>query len=569
MFTLSFKPAVGSYGDHDPSAALFEDSSLIYGVEEERFTRVKHANSTFPRRAIQSCLEYRNLELSDVDRILLPYDPPLQTKIAGHKLSRAASRGSVAERLYMLNETIKDLLIARFYSTIEIERALVDAFGEPIPPIETREHHACHAASAFHPSGFDEALVLTIDGRGEYDSTVVWNGTPNGVVRHRTYEYPNSLGHFFGAITEYLGYRAFNGEGKVMGLAPYGSENEEIESTLRDAVDLSGNYDVTAITSDNITGGVDRLESLFDRPRKTSPADFSDWEKDLAFTAQKLLEEVVVELVDVYCDTLDKSRVALAGGVALNCKINKRVMEMDRVEDLFIQPVAHDAGLAVGAGFLDYRPSAVPDMTNAYWGPAYSTKEIEHVLRTNKVEYDIPEKLEETVAGHLADGQLVGWFQGRMEMGPRALGNRSILADPRTVESRDRVNEFVKHRENWRPFAPSMLESAVDTYLHNGEPSPYMIKTFDVVPDRREELEAVIHPGDGTTRPQTVNKDQNPRYFRLIKAFESQTGVPVVLNTSFNDHAEPIVMTPTEAIKDFFAMGLDLLAIGDVVVEKS
>lgn len=452
--------------------------------------------------------------------------------------------------------------------TVEVERRLA-SIGQPLPPISLRSHHASHAASAFHLSPFDRALVVTVDGKGEYDSTVVWRGGESGLERLRTYEMPNSLGHFYAVVTEYLGYRAFNGEGKVMGLAPYGDRDETIESTLRDLVETGVDYDVTGLTDGGIEAGVNRLESALDRPRDEVGESFDDWQADLACVAQSLLEETMVALVDQYLPAVETGNVGLSGGVALNCKMNKRVLERESVDRLFVQPVAHDGGLALGGPYVDNRVTRGEHMETVYWGPSYGDEEIRERLEANKVPYREPDDLVADVASRLANGELVGWFQGRLEMGPRALGNRSILADPRTEASRDRVNRYVKHREEWRPFAPSMLEEAADEYLQNAEPAPFMIKTFDVVPERRDEIEAVLHPADDTTRLQTVREEQNPRYYRLISAFEDITGVPVVLNTSFNDHGEPIVENPAQALKDFYGMGLDALVLGDFLVEKS
>lgn len=567
-YTLACKPAIGLYGQHDPSAVLFENGTPIFGIEEERLTRDKHAVDTFPEKAIRACLEYRDLDLADLERILLPYDPQLRSRIRRHYFVDAVTAPGIARKVSALEQTVVDEFRSQFLPTREVESHL-ESIGTPVPPVECRPHHRCHAASAFHPSGFDDALVLTIDAKGEYDSTAIWRGTEDGLSRIRTYEHPNSLGLFFAIVTEYLGYRMFNGEGKVMGLAPYGNRRSEIERTLRDHIDTGVDYDVTALTKRWGTGyGVEQLEEAFDRPSKDQPGEFDQWEKDLAHTAQKLLEETVREIVEAYLGATQSNNVALAGGVALNCKLNKRVRELDAVDDTFVQPVAHDAGLALGAGWLDQRPVDVDSQSTVYFGPEYETDEIESLLQTNKIEYGKPDDVERYVAERLADGALVGWFQGRLEMGPRALGGRSILADPRTAESRDRVNKYVKHREEWRPFAPSMLESAAPDYLVDGQRAPFMIDTFDVREEKLDELEAVIHPADGSTRPQTVNREQHPRYHRLISEFESITDVPVVLNTSFNDHGEPIVNTPTEAIKDFYGMGLDVLVLEDCVVEK-
>lgn len=571
MYTLAVNPAFQpAFGIHDPSAALFRNAELRFGVEEERFTRQKHAVGTFPENAIRACLDYGEIAVSELDRILLPNRRQLETKIAPYLLSRALRQGSIGERLYRVNDELLRLAGDVVGPKRQFERTLADTFGEPVPPVESYSHHACHAASAFHPSGFEEALVLTIDGRGEYDSTVVWHGGPEGLERLRTYEFPNSLGYLYSAVTEYLGYYPFNGEGKTMGLAPYGTENWDIERRLRSVIDTSVDYDVTPITKDgHTTRAAERLADLFGRPPREDPREgFKQWEKDLAYTVQKLLEEIVSNITLEYGARHGLRNVALAGGVALNCKMNKRIMELDSVDATFVQPVANDAGLAVGAGMIRHPPREVPDMTDVYWGPEYSTDEIASMLDTNHVDYEISEDVASATAERLANGELVGWFRGRTELGPRALGNRSILADPRSVESRDRVNEFVKHREKWRPFAPSLIESAAPDYLINHEPAPFMIKTFDVPEESKEEIEAVVHAADDTTRPQTVREDQNPRYYRLLREFEALTGVPVVLNTSFNDSGEPIVNTPTEAVKDFFGMGLDALVLEDVVIEK-
>ncbi|MFA9417388.1 carbamoyltransferase [Natrinema sp. HArc-T2] len=567
-YLLAFKPAIGLYGQHDPSAVLFEDGTPVFGVEEERYTRDKHATETFPDRAIQACLDHRELVITDLDRILLPYDPPLRSEIASHYLTDAIRVPGLGRKLSALEQTLVTQIRSRFMPTRQIESRL-ESFGTPLPPIETIPHHRCHAASAFHPSGFDEGIVLTVDAKGEYDATVVWYADSTGLQRVRTYEHPNSLGLFFAAVTEYLGYRMFNGEGKVMGLAPYGNDNPEIESALRSLIDTGVDYDVTDLTKRWGTGhGVETLENAFGRSRKESPESFDQWEKDLAYTAQKLLEETVVDIAESAVERFGTANVALAGGVALNCKLNQRVRESPVVDDVFVQPVAHDAGLALGAGWSRQRPADIDRQTDVYLGPEYETNEIRATLETNKIEYAEPDDLERYVAERLADGDLVGWFQGRMEMGPRALGARSILADPRTAASRDRVNRFVKHREEWRPFAPSMLESVAEEYLVDGRPAPFMIDADDIRPAKTDELEAVLHPADDSTRPQTVREDQHPRYHRLISEFADITGVPVVLNTSFNDHAEPIVRTPTQAIKDFYGMGLDVLVLEDLVVEK-
>lgn len=282
---LSFKPAIGLYGQHDPSAALFEDGELVFGVEEERLTRRKHAVDTFPERSIRACLDERELALSDLDRIVFPYDPRLRRNVFAHQLRDALSLSGSVSRLAAVERTLVTQANAELRPVNEIETRLA-ALGDRVPPIVTESHHGCHAASAFHPSGFDEGLVFTIDAKGEYDSTVIWYGDEDGLRRLHTYEHPNSLGLFFAIVTEYLGYRLFNGEGKVMGLALYGRDNPRIERTLRTLVDTGPDYDVTELTRRWGTGyGVERLETEFGRPRREEPGEFTQWEKDLAHTA--------------------------------------------------------------------------------------------------------------------------------------------------------------------------------------------------------------------------------------------------------------------------------------------
>lgn len=533
-YTLAIHPATDGFGSHDPSAVIFADGSLAFGVEEARLVRRKHAPQTFPERAIRACLSHCEVALSGVDAVLVPWEP------GQHDTGPPADVAPLERRLR--------------------------AVDRPVPPVETHNHHRCHAASAFVPSGFDEALVLTVDGRGTRDATVVWHGDGDDIRRVATYEPPNSLGYLYAAVTGYLGYRVFGGEGKVMGLAPYGETNPAIESRLRSVLETGVDYDVTGLVGGGVRAGVERVAELFDRPRTADTGTFDDWERDLACVTQQLLEETVVAVCETYCKHLDVGTVCLAGGVALNCKLNQRVAESPAVDRLFVQPVAGDAGAPVGAGLLGSDEPTVP--STVYWGPSYSNTAIRRCLDRRDVAYDRPADLPRRVAELLADGALVGWFQGRLEMGPRALGNRSVLADPRSTDARERVNAFVKGREAWRPFAPSLLAGAAPDYLESPVEAPYMIRTFDLAPDARAEVPAVAHPADGTTRPQTVRRDRNPRFHRLLVAFENLTGVPVLLNTSFNRRGDPIVATPSAAVDTFRDVGLDALAIGDFLVEK-
>jgi len=334
-------------------------------------------------------------------------------------------------------------------------------------------------------------------------------------------------------------------------------------------VRIGADYDVTNLTKyKNSSDQLRILESWIGKPPREYGEPIKQWHKDVAAVAQQVLEQILTDLVDYNINKHRETNVCLAGGVFLNCKANKKIRELDSVGDLFIQPVSNDAGVGIGGALYPFSPEEVDPMESLYFGPSYSNPEIRSVLRQNKLDVKKSDNIYTDVAQYLAAGKLVGWFQGRTELGPRALGNRSILADPRSISSRDNVNEYVKHREKWRPFAPSILEEEIEEYLVDSCNAPYMIQTFDVRPEKTDEIPAVLHPNDDTVRAQTVNEQQNPRYHQLIKEFDNITGVPVVLNTSFNDSGEPIVNHPREAIRDFYSMGLDVLAINDYLLEK-
>lgn len=528
---LAIHPAIDGFGSHDPSAVLFTDGDLAFGVEEGRLIDEKHVSGRFPRRAIRACLDHADIRLQAVERVVVPW--------------RARTDG-------------------RDPATTPIERRLA-GLSRPVPTVELYDHHRSHAASAFAPSGFDEALVVTADGSGGEDATVVWHADSDGLTRRRRYRVPNSLGYLYAAATGYLGYQPFGGEGKVMGLAPYGDRDPAIEERFRAAVTSGVDYDVTDVVGAGIPTGVSRLEALLDRPRVARVGPMDDRAASIARTVQTFLEETVVDICETFCDRLDVDRVCLAGGVALNAKANQRVAASPVVEETFVQPIAGDAGAPLGAAVTAGVTNSVPE--TLYWGPSTSTAAVEELCDRRGIAYSTPEDLVERVATRLAEGALVGWFQGRLEMGPRALGNRSILADPRDADARARVNAFVKRRASWRPFAPSLLSSAAGDYLSAATDAPYMIRTFDVVPDRREEIPAVIHPADGTTRPQTVSRDHNPRFHRLLVAFADRTGVPVLLNTSFNDAGDPIVATPQQALDTFSRTALDVLVLEDCLID--
>ena len=543
-YVLTINPTIGGFGTHDPAAALFADGELVFAAEEGRLLGRKRAPETFPTTAIERALDHAGIDGRAVDLVTVPWDGSLGRSDGG-----AESENGGDDR-----------------GRTRVRRALTGAIGAE-PPVRWVNHHRSHAASAFGPSGFDEALVLTIDGRGARDSTVVWHGTAAGLERVRRYEAPNSLGYLYAAVTGYLGFQPFGGEGKTMALAAYGTDGSAELARLRGVVRGGVEYDVTGLVGSGVPTAITRLERLLDAPRVSSREGFRPREAALASAVQGLLEETVGEICETYCEELGVSRVCLAGGVGLNCKLNQRLSASPAVDALFVQPVAHDAGAALGAPIVLGEAESLP--STLYWGPGIEGEAVGALLDRRGIEYSTPADLERTVAGALADGKLVGWVQGRLEVGPRALGNRSVLADPRSAGARDRVNGFVKGRAAWRPFAPSVPLGAADRYFEGPLPLPYMIRTVDVDPDREGEIRAALHPGDLTARPQTVRERENPRFHRLLEAFGELTGVSVLLNTSFNEAGEPIVATAVDAVETFERTGLDLLVVGEYVVGSS
>jgi len=581
-YILSVKPAGVSATPliHDTSAAISKNGKIIAAVEEERFARIKHATGIFPIQSISYCLKEAGVDFPDLESIVIPMDPVLKRKdaLSIKNFNRFLYR-------YKISKKYKEesSLVGSTFSYLDDENKLKmriltflkSSFGDyNYPEMMFLSHHLCHAASCYYPSGFDDASIITIDGIGDMDSTVIWSWDENSLKREVSWKVSNSLGYFYGAFTVFLGYKFCNGESKVMGLAPYGEKNQEIFNVFESIIktDESG-YDVSEISIPMTSGfvvGIKRIEELFGIKRRLPNDPFKKEHKDIAFALQNYLEKIGENLTKQAINKTGSRNVCLTGGVALNCKMNKKINELSEVKNLFIQPVANDAGLVVG-GVLEasHRSGFNPRfaMRHNYWGPSYDNEVIKKELDERKIVYSKINNLK-IVAKAIADGKFVGWFQGKMEMGPRALGNRSILCDPRKNDLKDKLNEFVKHREKWRPYAPSILEEYVDEYIINFNSAPFMIKTFDVKEKYQKQIDGVLHPIDKTTRPHVVSKEINPRYWELIDEFRKITNVPLVLNTSFNDHGEPIVCSPQEAIKDFYGTGLDILVLHDYIIKK-
>ncbi len=441
-------------------------------------------------------------------------------------------------------------------------------FGPSKAQFRFMAHHEAHALSAFAYSGFEDAAVLVLDGRGAWEATSLWRGR-NGRLEHLwTIPWPNSLGLFYAQFTYYLGFTPYSDEWKVMGLAPYG----EPGINLRDFIVPNDNpYRVATPLilgpeSDPFRGIQPRLG-----PPRRPESEIDARHKNLAFAVQDMCEQAMLTLARAAVAQTGCRNLCLAGGVALNSKANGKIVSSGIVDRIFVQPAASDDGVCLGAALgpsLDAGGKLpVRKMRHAYLGNECSDAEIEKALATYKIRATRVSDPAAVAAELLANGKILGWFQGRMEFGPRALGSRSILADPRDPEMNAKVNNAVKFREWWRPFAPSLLSEVAGEYLESATDSPFMVLTAQVRPEKRSVIPSVTHV-DGSARPQTVERDVNPLYWRLIHEFGQRTGVPVVMNTSFNLRGEPIVSSPTDAIRTFFSSGMDALVIGSFVVEK-
>jgi carbamoyltransferase len=548
---------------HDASAALIKDGRVIFATEEERLSRVKK-DARFPRLSIRAALEHAAIGIADLDAIAFGWNPAGQTP--AHTL-RSVLTGQLPFSAKHLAAGL--MTIGRELYNGNGRRSLEGNFGAlGAKPIVFVDHHESHAWSAYALSGFQESLVLVMDGRGATQATTLYHARGDQLTPIKVFKYPNSLGSFYEAYTDLLGFERGADEWKVMGLAAYGEPTYDLSDALRI---VPGGYKLDAgLICGTWFNDLSRMIARYG-PRRNPELGITDDDRNLAASVQYQLEQAVFEIVREGVRLTGCRKLSLAGGVAMNSKANGRLLASCIVDDIFVQPAATDDGAAIGAAIAAHRVIGAPvpryKMTDAYLGPEYADDEIASVIKTYKLPAFRVDKIEQEAASLLAQGKILGWFQGRMEFGPRALGNRSILADPRTVEMRDRVNECVKFREGWRPFAPSCLAEVSEEYFELCRSAPFMILTFDVVPEKRSVIAAVTH-ADNTARVQTVTKEANPRYWSLINEFGKITGVPVVMNTSFNLKGEPIVCAPKDAVRTFYSSGLDFLVLGNHILAK-
>ena len=547
---------------HDSSACIARDGEVLFAIAEERLSRQKH-DARFPELAIRACLDFAGVQPQQLDHVCFGWPPA--TAALKHDLKCMAT-GSVPRNYVDLVSTLRRNL--SFTRQQNGEKPFRARFPATRATFRFIDHHLAHAISAYAFSGLDNAAVLVLDGRGAWEATSLWHGRDGRLEHIWTIPWPNSLGLFYAQFTQYLGFQPYSDEWKVMGLAPYGEPGIK----LRDFIVPDDNpYKVSARLllgqdSSPLAGIVSRLG-----PARVPESQIDTRHKNLAFAVQQSCEDAMLALAGAAVETTGCRNLCLAGGVALNSKANGKIAASGLVDHIFVQPAASDDGVCLGAVLAPYMDNGgklpLHKMRHAYLGSASSDEEIDKALQTYKLRATRAADPAAAAAQMLANGKILGWFQGRMEFGPRALGARSILADPRDPEMNAKVNNAVKFREWWRPFAPSMLAEVADEYIESATDSPFMILTAQVRPEKRTVIPSVTHV-DGSARPQTVERDVNPLYWRLIREFGDRTGVPVVMNTSFNLRGEPIVCTPTDGIRTFFSSGMDALVIGSFVLEK-
>jgi len=547
---------------HDSSACIVRDGELLFAVAEERISRLKH-DAGFPKNAIRACLDFAKVRAEQLDEVCFGWQTA--GPVFRHDLKCYATGKMPLTYLNGLNSTLHFLSMWHQESGA---KKFAQQFGPTKARMRFVDHHLAHAISAYAYSGFDDAAVVVMDGRGAWEATTIWHGHKGRLDPVLMIPFPDSVGYLYSEFTEFLGFQRNSDEWKVMGLAPYG----------KPGVDLSNFIDVKAAPyhiharqlSVNGTTPFAGMTSRLGPPR-TAESDIDDRHKNIAYAVQDACETAMMSVVRMAIEKTGCRDVCLAGGVALNSKANGKIAASGLVEKMFVQPAASDDGVALGAALAPYLDGngKLPNkpMRHGYWGPCFEDDAIESALRTYKLRYAKVPDPASSAAELLSQGRILGWFQGRMEFGPRALGSRSILADSRDPEMNAKVNNAVKFREWWRPFAPSVKKEAAGEYLESATDSPFMILTAQVRPEKRGVIPSVTHV-DGSARPQTVEKEINPLYWRLIDEFGKSTGVPVILNTSFNLRGEAIVHTPTDAIRTFFSSGMDALVIGSFLVEK-
>lgn len=593
---------------HDSAAALIQDGEIVAAAQEERFTRIKH-DPAFPTNAVKYCLNYAGLTLSQLDAIVF-YDKPLLKFERLLETYYSFSPRGLASFLKAIPVWLKEKMFLK--KILHDELAKIGNYDRRKAKLLFPEHHLSHAASAFYPSPFQEAAILTIDGVGEWATASICHGKGKDITILKELRFPHSLGLLYSAMTYYTGFKVNSGEYKLMGLAPYGEHGSERVARFADlirtkliSIEADGSIWLNQDYFDYATGlrmvNDRKWATLFGVPRREAESKLEQVHCDLALAIQEVTEEVVIKMVHEAKRLTGAKNLCMAGGVALNCVANGKLQQAQIFDDIFIQPAAGDAGGALGAAQAAYHiffkkervvnPASLDAMKGSFLGPEFSDLDIEATARKYQAsfkKFDNFETLAQQAANLLAQGNVIGWMQGRMEFGPRALGGRSILGDARNAEMQKKLNLKIKYREGFRPFAPSVLAENVSDYFEYEGISPYMLLVHGVKKERRtafpkgyealpmmdklyflrSDLPSITHI-DYSARIQTVHKETNPQYWVLIDAFKQQTGYGVIVNTSFNVRGEPIVCTPEDAYKCLMRTEMDYLVIGNYLFDKT
>jgi carbamoyltransferase len=572
MIVLGLSGALG----HDASAAILVDGKIIAAAEEERFIRDKHAKNHWPYEAAKFCLQQAGVTPEQVDIVAFPY---------GEISLASPARWHYAKRYWYAPDRALDAIFngnRRFRRNRDKSLKLMQDLGLSKAKFVPVEHHLAHASSAYHLSGFKEkTAIVGIDGKGEYATTFFGYGENGKIHKIKEFYDPDSLGGLYGAITEYLGFEMLDGEFKVMGMAPYGDAKKYDLSRLA----KFENGELVINTEYVNVVGLRRYKEggkgFYFTPKliewlgpKRSGDEIDDPYIHYAASVQQLLEDLALQMIEYYLGDIirETGKIVMAGGVALNVKLNQRIISLPHVKELFVQPAAGDNGTSLGAATYAAHQAGenIQKMEHAYLGPAFSNEECIAACEAHpeKPVFTRVENGPQKAAELLAAGNPLAWFQGRMEFGPRSLGCRSILGDPSFPGVADRINAQIKYRERWRPFCPSMLDRVAKDILQTDHPAPYMTFTFDVNPAWKSRIPEVVHE-DGTARAQVVTKETNPRYYALIEHLETLRGNGVVLNTSLNRRGEPMICSPTDALNMFYGCDLEYLMLEDVLVTKS
>lgn len=562
----------------DPSIAIIRNGSVEFYIEEERLNRIKHSHNVFPIKSIKEAFNYLNISFKDIEAIAYNWD--FKKYQNGHLkkfFSDLNKKFRIDENTKSWqNERLKSRNLRNFKK--KLEKNLFAEFGFfKIPKILFYQHHYVHAYQSYVHSGFNEAIVLSMDGSGEENCTTVWECKNNEIKKIDEINIPNSLGWYYSAFTEFLGFKAYDGEYKLMGLAAFGKKNLIIRKKLKNILKFDNKLQKYELNPYYIHYGLhtysgrftDNLVRLLGKPKKSNEK-FTKLHKELAFEVQRLLEECVLKLCDKYFKLTGIRNICLGGGVGLNVKLNSKIFNQKFIDNIFPNPLCADNGASVGAALIadiELNKSKVKPLKSLSLGPDYKDKFIKKILIENKIRFFKPKNLHKYTAKLIANKKIIGWFKGRMEAGPRALGNRSILGDPRSIEIRDKINKIIKYREMWRPFCPSFLSNKLNNFFHKSYDSKFMTISFDANNILKKIAPAIVHI-DKTCRIQSVNQKDNFHFYKLIKEYENITKVPALLNTSFNIKGEPIVCSPNDALRTFYSTGLDVLILEKYVILK-